>query len=73
MDTVIRFIKRFTFDLFHAVLFAAQEYDIKLQSEKTQLERFITWIIIGIIAIAAFLFIIWGVWKFLDSIEIKGI
>ncbi len=73
MWTIFDFLKRFAIDLFHAVFFAAIEYDDKLKLTKTPRQRATIWIIIFVIA-AIFLYaLLHGIWYFLDTLDTSKI
>jgi hypothetical protein len=73
METVINFCKRFTFDLSHAVWYSAIEYDTELQRTKTTTQRVFIWLAVLILTLLFITALVYGVWRLLDSIEIKGI
>lgn len=73
MFTVINFLKRFAYDLFHAVFFAAIEYDDRLKMTKTTQERVFIWLGIGIVTAIGIYALLYGFWYFLDSIDTSQI
>ncbi len=73
MQTVINFIKRFCFDLYHAVLFWAQGYDIHLRSTKTPSQRVLAWCGIVTLFLLGFGVFVYFFWKFLDSLEVPTV
>ena len=73
MQTVMNFFRRFFFDLFHAVLFWAQGFDIELRTTKTPLQRILIWCGVIILALIAFGIFVYLVWRFLDSLEVPTI
>ncbi|CAN5178060.1 hypothetical protein BH09PAT2_BH09PAT2_00100 [soil metagenome] len=73
METVISFFKRFFSDLYHAVLFWAQGYDLQLRGTKTPTQRILIWSGIIILALIGFSIFVFLVWKLLDSFEVPTI
>lgn len=73
MWTVFNFLKRFVFDLFHAIFFAAIEYDDKLKMTKTQGQRMTIWVIIFIISAILLYGLLHGIWYFLDTLDTSKI
>ncbi len=73
MITAINFIKRFLFDLTHALYFAGLDLDEELQRTKTNGQRFMIWagifILAGILIYAA----LYGIWYLLDSTDTSAI
>ena len=73
MQTVMNFFRRFFSDLYHAILFWAEEYDIQLRSTKTPTQRILIWCgIIGLVLIGFGIFV-YFFWKFLDSFEVPTV
>lgn len=72
MWTVFNFLKRFFFDLCRSIIFAAFEYDEKLQMTKTTTQRLFIWAAIGIIVLAITIGLIYSTWYFLDAIQVSG-
>ena len=73
MQTVMNFLRRFFFDLFHAILFWAEGFDIELRATKTPMQRVLTWcgvIILALLGCGGFDYFFW---KFLDSFEVPTI
>lgn len=73
MWTVFNFLKRFLYDLTHAVYFAAIEYDEKLKMTKTQSQRVTIWIIISIFTGILLYALLHGIWYFIDTLDTSKI
>lgn len=73
MWTVFDFLKRFLYDLYHAIFFAAVEYDDKLKMTKTQGQRLTIWAIILLVALIALYALLHGIWYFIDTLDTSRI
>lgn len=73
MWTVIHFLQRFTADLYHAILFSAQEFDDDLQMTKTPKQRLIIWSVIAIGVCVICYALLHGVWYFLDTLDTSNV
>ncbi|MBP9691019.1 hypothetical protein KBD81_02970 [Candidatus Woesebacteria bacterium] len=73
MITAINLIKRFLFDLTHALYFAALDLDEELQRTKTNGQRVTIWIGIFILIAILIYAALYGIWYLLDSTDTSGI
>ncbi|KKQ38932.1 MAG: hypothetical protein US54_C0001G0057 [Candidatus Roizmanbacteria bacterium GW2011_GWA2_37_7] len=71
MWTVIDWLKRFFSDLYHATIFAAIEYDEHLQMTKTTTQRFLIWVVIGVVLLTIAIGLLYLIWYFLDAIQVS--
>lgn len=69
----MNFFRRFFFDLFHAVLFWAQGFDIQLRATKTPAQRILAWCGVIILFLLGFSIFVYFFWRFLDSLEVPTI
>jgi len=73
MWTVFNFLKRFVIDLYHAVFFAAIEYDDKIKMTKTPGQRLTIWVIIFVITAVLLYALLHGIWYFIDTLDTSRI
>jgi|GEM_PF-2076384 len=73
MWTVFEFLKRFAIDLYHAVFFAAVEYDDRLRMTKTSGQRAFIWLMITVTASTVLYAILHGLWYFIDTLDTSKI
>ncbi|OGK12925.1 hypothetical protein A2861_02295 [Candidatus Roizmanbacteria bacterium RIFCSPHIGHO2_01_FULL_38_15] len=73
MDAIIRFLQRFIYDLSHATIFAAIEYDDRLKMTKTPTQRILIWIVISIIVTGIAIGLLYLIWHLLDAISVPDI
>jgi CHASE2 domain-containing sensor protein len=73
MWTVFEFLKRFTYDLFRAILFQAASYDEELQRTKTTKERMMIWAVIIAVTLIASYGLLYAAWYFIDTLDTSKI
>ena len=71
MWTAFDLLKRFLYDLYRAIIFAAIEFDENLQMTKTTSQRMLIWGVIGIILMLIAYGLLYVIWYFLDAIQVS--
>jgi len=71
MWTVFDLLKRFLYDLYRALIFAAIEFDESLQMTKTTSQRVIIWGVVGIFLVLIAYGLLYVIWHFLDAIQVS--
>jgi len=71
MWTAFDFLKRFLYDLYRAIIFAAIEFDENLQMTKTTSQRMLIWGVIGIILVLIAYGLLYVIWYILDAIQVS--